>query len=323
MIPCAIPFWLLAAALAALLAACGNGRPASFQGYVEGEYLYLAAPQAGYLKSLDSPRGSRVKEGQAVFAISGDPDSQTLAEAEARTGSARQKLKNLSEPRRLPEIATLEAQVRAADAALQLAQSQLRQQETLARQRFVSQARLDEAMTARDRSAAELEAARQQLAGFRISLGRQAEVSGAEADVEAAVAVAAQKRWLVDRKAVGAPAAGEIADTYYRPGEWVPAGAAVASLLPDARRRLRFYVPATLIATIQPGQSVEARCDGCGEPIQATIDFIAPQVEYTPPVIYSRGSREKLVFRIEAAPAPAQAATLRPGLPVDVRLAAN
>ncbi|SBT06050.1 Multidrug resistance efflux pump [Candidatus Accumulibacter aalborgensis] len=323
MIHCPIPYWLLAAALAALLAACGHDQPAFFQGYVEGEYLYLAAPQAGYLKSLDSPRGSRVTEGQAVFAISRDPDSQTLAEAEARAGSARQKLKNLSEPRRLPEIAALEAQVRAADASLQLAQSQLRQQETLARQRFVSQARLDEATAARDRSAAELDAARQQLASFRISLGRQAEVSGAEADLEAAAAVAAQKRWLVERKAVSAPVAGEIADTYYQPGEWVPAGAPVASLLPDARRRLRFYVPAALIATVQPGQSVEARCDGCGEPIKATIDFIAPQVEYTPPVIYSRGSREKLVFRVEASPAPAQAATLRPGLPVDVRLAAN
>jgi HlyD family secretion protein len=65
---------------------------------------------------------------------------------------------------------------------------------------------------------------------------------------------------------------------------------------------------------------VEAGCDGCATPIRAAIDFIAPQAEYTPPVIYSRGSREKLVFRVEAAPALEQAATLRPGLPVDVRL---
>ena len=82
------------------------------------------------------------------------------------------------------------------------------------------------------------------------------------------------------------------------------AGAPVASLLPDARRRLRFFVPETAIATLKPGQKVEARCDGCTAPIRGAIDFIAPQAEYTPPVIYSRGSREKLVFRVEAAAAP-------------------
>ncbi len=314
------PSLLLAAALLTVLSGCGNPRPTVFQGYVEGEFLYLAAPQAGYLKSLDSPRGSRVQEGQAIFAVAADPDSQNLAEAEARTGSARARLENLGEPRRPSEIAALDAQVRAAEAALQLAQTQLRQQQALAQQGFVSPARIDEARATRDRDAAQLEAARQQLASFRISLGRAAEVRSAEADLAAAAAVAAQKRWLVERKAVTAPATGEVADTYYRPGEWVPAGAPVASLLPDSRRRLRFYVPEALIAGIQPGQAVEGRCDGCREPIRARIDFIAPEAEYTPPVIYSRGSREKLVFRVEAVPVPEQAGSLRPGLPVDVRL---
>ena len=69
----------LAAALLAVLTACGNERPPFFQGYIEGEFLYLAAPQAGYLKSLDSPRGSRIKAGQVIFAVAADPDSQTLA----------------------------------------------------------------------------------------------------------------------------------------------------------------------------------------------------------------------------------------------------
>ena len=154
-----------------------------------------------------------------------------------------------------------------------------------------------------------------------MTLGRQAEVKGAEADLNAATAQAAQKRWVVERKTVVAPAAGEIAETYYRPGEWVPAGAPVASLLPDNRRRLRFFVPEQVVATIKPGDAVEASCDACADPIKATVDFVAPQAEYTPPVIYSRGSREKLVFRVEALPPADQAARLRPGLPVDVRLA--
>ena len=309
--------------LALLAAGCGKEVTTGYQGYVEGEYLYLAAPQAGYLKSLDAARGSRVSAGQAVFAVAADPDAQALVEAEAKAGAAREKVENLKEPRRAPEVAALEANLQAALASQRLAQTRLRQQESLARAKYVSQAALDEARSAFEQASAQVEASRQQLATYRSTLGRQAEVRGAEADVRAAAALAEQKRWVVERKAVTAPTAGEVTEIYYRPGEWVPAGAAVASVLPDERRRLRFYVPETALAAMRPGVKIEAGCDGCAEPIVATVDFVAAQAEYTPPVIYSRGSREKLVFRVEAVPSPEQATMLRPGLPVDVRLAAQ
>lgn len=302
-----------------LLVACDRDDD-SFQGYVEGEYVYLSAPQAGYLKTLDAVRGSRVAAGQPVFAIDADPDDRALAEAEARADSAREKLQNLKEPHRPTEIAALEASLRAAEASLRLTGIQLEQYQALRRQNFVPQATIDAARSARDQAAAQVEATRQQIATYRVTLGRQAEVKSAEADLKAALAQVAQKRWVVERKSVAAPAAGEIAETYYRPGEWVAAGSPVASLLPDTRRRLRFFVPEKLVASIKPDDPIEASCDGCSSPIRARVDFVSPQAEYTPPVIYSRGSREKLVFRVEAAPTPEQAAQLRPGLPVDVRL---
>lgn len=312
---------LAIAMLAALLAGCGEQQEGSYQGYVEGEYLYLAAPLAGYLDTLQVVRGSRVTQGTTVFAVAADPEQQGLREAEARELAAREKVRNLSEPHRRTEVAALEAQLRAAEAALRLSAKQQQQQQALAAQGFVSSARLDEVRSAHARDTAQVEAARQQLATYRATLGRQPEVRAAEADVEAARAQVEQKRWQVEKKSVAAPAAGEITDTYFRQGEWVPSGQPVVSLLPDDRRRIRFFVPETVVARIRPGQTVDATCDGCTTPIRATIDFIAPQAEYTPPVIYSRGSREKLVFRVEAMPAPEQAATLRPGLPVDVRLA--
>jgi HlyD family secretion protein len=312
---------LVVALLAPLLACCAQEDAGSYQGYVEGEYLYLAAPLAGYLDTLQVVRGSRVTQGATVFAVAADPEQQGLREAEAREIAAREKVRNLSEPRRRTEVATLEAELRAAEAALLLSSKQLQQQQALAAQGFVSSARLDEVRATHARDTAQVEAARQQLATYRATLGRQPEVRAAEAEVAAARAQVEQKRWQVEKKIVAAPATGEISDTYFRQGEWVPSGQPVASLLPDDRRRIRFFVPETVVAQIHPGQTVEASCDGCATPIHATIDFVAPQAEYTPPVIYSRGSREKLVFRVEAVPAPEQAATLRPGLPVDVRLA--
>ena len=116
------------------LAGCGHDNGSGFQGYVEGEYLYLAAPQAGYLKTLDAPRGSRVARNRPAFTIAADPDDKALAEAEARAGSAGEKLQNLKQPRRPTEIAALEANLHAAQAAQRLAQIQLQQQEALQRQ---------------------------------------------------------------------------------------------------------------------------------------------------------------------------------------------
>ncbi|MFA5915548.1 MAG: HlyD family efflux transporter periplasmic adaptor subunit [Burkholderiales bacterium] len=309
-----------AAALATLLAGCGKQSNDSYQGYIEGEYLYLAAPQAGYLDTLQAARGKRVAAGAAVFAVAADQEQQGLREAEAHELAAREKLRNLSEPHRPPEVAAIEAQLRVAQAALQLSETQLRQQEALAAKGFVSAARLDEVRAARARDAAQVDAAREQLATFRATLGRAPEMRGAAADVEAARAQVAQMRWQVEKKIVTAPAGGQIADTYYRQGEWVPAGQPVASLLPDNMRRIRFFVPETVVARIHPGSVIEASCDACAGTIRGTVDFVAPQAEYTPPVIYSRGSREKLMFRVEAVPAPEQAAALRPGLPVDVHL---
>jgi HlyD family secretion protein len=312
---------LLCISLLAALSISGcKPRDALLQGYVEGEFLYLAAPEGGYLKSLDTPRGSRVEAGQTLFVVASDPDSDALSEAEARAGSARAKVQDLAAPRRRSEIAALQANLAATRAALQLAETRLHQQESLVAQHLTPQSSLDEARSAQQQAAAQADAAQQQLATFQASVGRRAEVRAAAAELDAALAAAAQKRWIVSRKTVRAPEVGEITDSFYRPGEWVPAGSPVVSLLPDARRRLRFFVPETLFGAIHVGQEVVASCDGCAAPIRGHIDFIAPQAEYTPPVIYSRDTRDKLVFRIEAAVAGEAAKNLHPGLPVDVRL---
>jgi HlyD family secretion protein len=116
--------------------------------------------------------------------------------------------------------------------------------------------------------------------------------------------------------------AGLVVDTLYRPGEWVPAGAPVVSLLPPANVKIRFYVPETTVGTLRMGDAVNVRCDGCGADTAAAIRFIAPQAEFTPPVIYSREHRANLVFLVEARPSAPNPA-LHQGLPVEVALVAR
>ena len=107
-------------------------------------------------------------------------------------------------------------------------------------------------------------------------------------------------------------------DTLYREGEWVAAGRPVVVLLPPQNIKVRTFVPEPLLATIHYGDRVQVTVDGVREPFIGTVSYISPHAEYTPPVIYSQGTRDKLVFMIEAVFDPQIAAGLHPGQPVDV-----
>ena len=91
-------------------------------------------------------------------------------------------------------------------------------------------------------------------------------------------------------------------------------------MLPPANVKGRFFVPQGVGGALKPGQAARLHCDGCAADINATVTYIATEAEYTPPVIYSNTTRDKLVFMVEARPAAADGPKLRPGQPVDVTL---
>ena len=79
------------------------------------------------------------------------------------------------------------------------------------------------------------------------------------------------------------------------------------------------HSPEPALSGVHKGDVVALLCDGCPAGLTATVSFIAPQAEYTPPVIYSEASRAKLVYQAEARPPPNVAALFNPGQPVTVR----
>jgi HlyD family secretion protein len=206
-----------------------------------------------------------------------------------------------------------------AEAQLRLSEAQLKRQERLVASRFTSRETLDEARAARDQDRARIVELKAQLATARLA-AREDEIRAAEAEVAAAKAALAQAEWRVDQRSVRSSVEGQVTDTLYVRGEWVPAGSPVVELLPPANIKLRFFVPEPELGAIRLQQPVSVTCDGCPAPIPARITFIAPEAEYTPPVIYSRESREKLVFLVEAHSSPEDAVKLHPGQPVEVRL---
>jgi HlyD family secretion protein len=307
--------------LALLLGACRPAPPAGFSGVVEVEPVLVAAPLAGRLDELAVQRGAQVAAGAPLFALEHASESDAVREAEAEVARAEAAARDLGKGQRRDELAALQAAVEAQTAALARSESDLKRQRELAAQGFVSGAELTTLTAQRNADAARVEQSRAQLRSARQG-GREDVQAAANAAVDAARASLAQAEWRLAQKTVAAPAAAWVEDTLYRVGEWVAAGSPVVSLIEPAAVKLRFFVPETRIAQVTPGQRVRATCDGCAAPIEATVRFVAREAEFTPPVIYSRGSREKLVFMVEAWPAPADAAKLRPGLPVDVVLVA-
>ena len=301
------------------LAACAPAGEAPLTGYIEGEYVRVAAPFAGTLQQLSVRRGAQVAAGAPLFALERENETAARREAAERLMGAEARLANLQTGKRPPEIETVAQQLQQARAARDLSAANLKRQQQLLASGFVSMAVVDDASAQLKRDEAHVAEMTASVTTTKMP-ARDAEIRAAEADARAAREVVAQSDWRLSQRAVAAPATGLVNDTYYTVGDFVPAGSPVVSLLPPGNVKARFYIPEPLLARIHAGVEVKLTCDACGAPISATVDYVSNRAEYTPPVLYSKENRGKLVFLVEARPATAEAAKLKPGQPVDVTL---
>ena len=309
----------VSALVVAFWAGCSGNSSKVFQGYIEGEYVYVASPLGGALTNLAVARGDQVKTAQLLFELERGSEAAALQQAEQNLAQARSQLDDLNKGKRPTEIASLEAQVERARADLKLAAAEFERREKLGGDDVISREELDQARAQRDADQAQVDQLAADLETARLG-GREDVVRAAEATVQSRQAALEKARWSFDQKQQFAPTNAFVQDTLYRLGEWVAAGNPVVELLPPANIQVRFFVPETVLPRIHAGQPVSVTFDGGQLAYSATIHYISTQAEFTPPVIYSRENRAKLVYMIEATFTPADAADLRPGQPVDVEI---
>jgi HlyD family secretion protein len=264
-------------ALALGLTGCAAKTNHGWLGYGEGDYAFVSAPQAGWVTSLAVERGQQVHRGDLLFTLDAPGQQASRDQAQASLAEARSQL----------------AQEKA---NLDYTRKELARQEGLARDDAGAPTNRDQAENAARQSAARISQLEGQI--------RQMQASLAGAD------------YTLSQRRVTALTDGPVQDVYFRPGEYVGPSTSVLSLLPPANVYVRFFVPETEFTKAKLGQKVRITCDGC-KPMIGTITFVASQEEFTPPVVFSVGSREKLVFKLEArAPGGLQ---IHPGQPVEVR----
>ncbi len=313
--------WSAVAAALVWLGLMSSPGPPSFQGYVEGEFVLVSPTVGGQLTNLAVERGQQVDAGKLLFALDQADEKAARDQAAAMLSQAQDRLSNLAKGRRQPEIAVIAAQKAQAEAQVRLAQLDLDRQKKLVGSAAFMKQQFDQAQANFDQQTNRVAELTAQLQVAEMSLGRDDELRAALGDVSANQAALAQAQWKLDQKTLVAPAAALVADTYFNPGEMINPGQAVVSLLPPGNIKVRFFVPQETLARFPIGARVSIQCDGCADAIPATVRFVSPQAEYTPPVLYNRENRNRLVFMIEARPTATPEA-LRPGQPVDVSLSA-
>ena len=309
---------VVAAAVLCGLAGCGKVDPSLMQGYIEGEFVYVAAPFGAQLVELPVERGQQVLQGAPLFSLDASVQRAARDEATARVEQAKAQLEDARTGQRPSEIEALEAELGQARAALALSEIEWDRQRKLAESNVSSREEFDIALAQRDgdrQRVAELEA---NLKTARLG-SRTGQVEAAEKNLRAQEAALATAEWNLAQMSPRAPEAGLVHDTLYHAGDWVTAGNPVVVLLPPGNVKVRAFVPQGLVGRLKLGGTAEVFVDGMGKPFPATVSFISPRAEFTPPVIFSSQMREKFVFLVELSVDAATARELHPGQPVDVR----
>lgn len=307
------PLLAAAALVAGLLLAPRFTHSRTLSGYIEGEPLYLAAPVAGAVRAVFVARGDEVKAGQPLFVVDPQQVQSLRDQAKAELAAATAQAQDARKGQRPVELAVLDADVAAAAAEARDAAIQYRRAQELARAGVSSQAQLDDARKTAHAADARLAAARNQRAAAGLG-SRQDQIRAADARVRQAEAGLAGAEARLADVAPKAPAPARVEDVYFQQGEWANANQPILSLLPDDRIWVRFFVPERELAAYRLGRLVRFSCDGCAKGLTARIAYVSPRPEYTPPVIYSREARDRLVYLVQARPS----ARLNPGQPVDV-----
>jgi multidrug resistance efflux pump len=215
----------------------------------------------------------------------------------------------------------------------------------LVAQDIVSKQQYDDAKDKRDATAQRAEAARQQLAlleaGTRVEdlHAAEARYKQAEAaaelmrkgfrreDIEAARGRLAEAQGHVAeldaqlREAeLTAPADAVVEVVSVRPGDLVPAGRIVMTMLESSELWVKVYVPETDLAQVHLGQRAAVSVDSFGGRVFAGhVGQIASEAEFLPRNVQTKSDREHEVFGVKVYVDNAQQA-LKSGMSATVRL---
>lgn len=270
---------------------------------------------------------------------------EEIAQAEATARAALDAFEAAKNGPRIQEIAQAKADYAAAQADAVDAANFYGRMRSLVRQDIISRQQFDDASDRRDGMAQRAESARQRLAlleaGTRVEDLHAAEARYHQAEAAALLArrgfrkedIAAargrvqQAQGQVDEldarlreTTLTSPAEALMETVSVRPGDLVPPGRIVMTMLETSQLWVKVYVPETDLAHVHLGQKATVHVDSyAGRLFAGTVRQIAAQAEFLPRNVQTKNDREHEVFGVKVYVDNAQR-VLKSGMSAAVRL---
>lgn len=249
---------------------------ASANGRLEATQVDIATRLAGRLEAVAVREGDLVQQGQVVARMDMKSLEAELHEAEAQYEEAVQAMH------------AAEAKVAQQESAVEFAAAEFERSQSLLEQKLISQQESD-----LDRS--KLRSERAGLAAARAS------VSQAEAAVAAAQAKIDAIETQLSDSVLKSPIAARVLYRLAEPGEVLPVGGKVVTLLDLNDIYMTTFLPTQEAGRLSVGSEARIVLDARPEvALPARISFISPEAQFTPKQVETESEREKLMFRVRA-----------------------
>ncbi|MBW6398593.1 HlyD family efflux transporter periplasmic adaptor subunit [Roseomonas sp. HJA6] len=280
----------------------GNGR-------IEGVELDVSTKIAGRIADILVNEGDLVAAGQVVAHMDTATLEAQLREAQAQLRRAEIAIEtaNALVTQRQAEHTAAEAVVAQRDAQLIAAQRRLARTEELASRGNAPIQTLDDDRASYEGTRAAQSAARAQVAAADAAIGSaRSQVVSAQAAAEAARATIQRIQVDIDDSALKAPRAGRVQFRIAQPGEVVAAGGRVLNLVDLTDVYMTFFLPTVDAGRVALGSDARIILDAAPQyVIPATISLVSDVAQFTPRTVETEQERLKLVFRIRARIDPA------------------
>lgn len=299
------------------IASCTDETSPSYQGYVEGSFVYISSPFPGKLLKIFAQQGQVASAGDYIFEVDSEDETYSLQKISSDLAAAKATLMDMKKGKRPSEIEIVKYQLLQAKSEAVKSKIQLDKDKTLFLKNIISNIQFENSKAVAAKDQARIYEVESQLQVSSLP-ARQEQVLAQEENVKSVEANYNQILFRINQKKPKVTNTSQVIETLFREGEWVLANEPVVKLLPPENVKIKFFIPQEKLPKITIDKKIRVTCDGCEGEINASVYFISPTAEYTPPMIYSNESRKKLVYLIEARVEKKYLSSLRIGQPVKV-----
>ena len=242
-------------------------------GRLELNRLDIASLYPGRIKAMLVDEGSEVKEGDVLVELSSDTSTSRVAAAKAQKQRAQE------------NSARVDAEIKAYEQRLKVAQLELDNALKLQREVLVSDSEVRKRRADRDSAAASVQAAKaaraESLAAINAAGAQESEAASANNDMT-----------------IRSPRAGRVEYKITEVGSVIAAGSKVVSLLDPSDVSMTIFLPNGQMSRLKVGGEARIVLDGIDAVFPAQISFIATDAQFTPKAVETKNERAKLMFKI-------------------------